>query len=103
MHSKHLIQGMFYSRYWQDEKRLNVEIERINKQFALDFKKYNLDLHEERNEVAQGYLKILFESLGIILHGATYSTGQQSFTKKSETRTYTDKKGKQQTITTNYE
>lgn len=92
-----------YSRYWQDEKRLNVEIERINRQFALDMKKYNLDLHEERNKVAQGYLQSIFEGLGIILHGATYSTGQQSFTKKSETRTYTDKKGKQQTITTNYE
>lgn len=73
-----------YSRYWQDEKRLNVEIERINKQFALDFKKYNLDLHEERNEVAQNYLRIVFEGLGIILHGAAMSAGQQSFTKKDK-------------------
>lgn len=73
-----------YSRYWQDEKRLNVEIERINRQFALDIKKYNLDLHEERNKVAQGYLRSIFESLGIILHGATMSAGQQSFTKKDK-------------------
>ena len=95
--------SLAYSRYWQDEKRLNAEITKIQNDFALSIKRYNLDLHEERNEVTQGYLKSLFEGLGIILHGATFSTGQQSFTKKSETRTYTDKKGKQQTVTTNYE
>lgn len=95
--------NLAYSRYWQDEKRLNAEIENIKKQYALDVKKYNLDLHEERNKVAQGYLNTIFNGIGTILHGATMSTGQQSYTKKSETRTYTDKKGKQQTITTNYE
>ena len=74
--------SLAYSRYWQDEKRLNVEIERIKKQYALDVKKYNLDLHEERNKVAQGYLQRVFEGLGIVLHGSKMSAGQQSFKKK---------------------
>ena len=55
---------------------------KIQNDFALAVKRYNLDLQEERNDVAQGYLRTVFEGLGIILHGATMSAGQQSFTKK---------------------
>lgn len=95
--------NLAYSRYWQDEKRLNAEIDNMKKQFSLSVKRYNLDLHKERHEVTQGYLNTIFNGIGTVLHGAAMSNGQASFTKKSETRTYTDKKGKQQSVTTTYE
>lgn len=95
--------NLAYSRYWQDEKRLNAEIENIKKQYALDCKKYNLELHRERTQAAQGWVNTIFNGIGTVLHGATMSSGQQSFTKKSETRTFIDKNGNKQTVKTSYE
>lgn len=75
--------NLAYSRYWQDEKKLNAEIENIKKQYALDVKKYNLELHRERHQTTQGYLNTVFNGIGTILHGATMSNGQTSYTTSS--------------------
>lgn len=74
--------NLAYSRYWQDEKKLNAEIQNMQKKLVLDAKRYNMELHEERHKVTQGYLKTAFEGIGLVLHGAAMSNGQASFTKK---------------------
>lgn len=75
--------NLAYSRYWQDEKKLNAEIENLKKQYALDVKKYNLELHKERHQTTQGYLNTVFNGIGTIVHGATMSNGQTSYTTSS--------------------
>lgn len=75
--------SLAYSRYWQDEKRLNAEITNIKNQFELDCKKYNLELHRERHQTTQGYINTIFNGIGTILHGATMTAGQTSVTTSS--------------------
>lgn len=74
--------NLAYSRYWQDEKKLNAEIQNMKKKLVLDAKRYNLELHEERHKVTQGYLKAAFEGIGLVLHGAAMANGQASFIRK---------------------
>lgn len=76
--------NLAYSRYWQDEKKLNAEIQNMQKKLVLDAKRYNLELHEERHKITQGYLKTAFEGIGLVLHGAAMSNGQASFIKKAK-------------------